>query len=92
VVLGKGLPFYGRSGLQRASKSAGVSSVYNMELDNGPPVRSRRRKRDCGRRWQSSVTESYDRDTEKDGVQRSEESTVMRSRTRRAPGSSILSS
>jgi hypothetical protein len=66
--------------------------VYNTELDNGPLVRSRRRERGCGRRWQSGVTASYGRDTEKDGVQRSEELTVMGRRTRRAHSINILSS
>jgi hypothetical protein len=48
-------------------------------------------ERDCGRRWQSGVTASYGRGTEKDGVQRSEESIVMGRRTRRAQAISILS-
>jgi hypothetical protein len=30
-----------------------------MELDNGQPVRSRRREHGCGRRWWSGVTTSY---------------------------------
>jgi hypothetical protein len=70
TVLGKGLPFYGRSGLQQSSKQAGVSGVDNTELDNGQPVRSRWRERVCRRRWQSGVTSLYSRGTEKDDVQR----------------------
>jgi hypothetical protein len=42
-------------------------------------------------RWQRDVTMSYGRGTEKDGVQRYEESTVMGRRTKRAQGTSILS-
>jgi hypothetical protein len=92
VVLGKGLPFNGRSGLQRSSKPAGVSCVYNTELDNGPPVRSRWRERGCRKRWQSGVMTSYGRGTAKDDVQQSEESVVMGRITRRAQCISILSS
>jgi hypothetical protein len=55
-------------------------------------VRSQRRERDRGRRWQSGVTALYGRGTGKDGVQRSEDSTVMGRRTRRDQGISILSS
>jgi hypothetical protein len=47
-----------------------------MGLDNGRPVRSRRRDRGLGTRWQSDATVSYHRGTEKDGVQRSGELTV----------------
>jgi hypothetical protein len=58
--------------------------VDNMELDNGQPVRSRRRERGCGRRWRSGVTASYSRGTNEDEVQQSEESVVMGRRMRRA--------
>jgi hypothetical protein len=91
AVLGKGVPFYGRCGLQWSAEPVGVSGVDNTKLDNGQPVGSRWRERDC-RSWQSSVTTSYDRGTEKDGVQRSEELTVMGRRMRRAQDISILSS
>jgi hypothetical protein len=90
--LGKGLPFYDRSRLQRSSKPAGVSGVDNRELDNGQPVGSRRRERDCGRKRQSGVTASYSRGTDKDKVPRSEELTVMGRRMRRDQGINILSS
>jgi hypothetical protein len=66
--------------------------VDNTELDNGQAVGSRWRERDCGRRWQSGIIASYGRGTKKDGVQRYEESTMRGRRTRRAQGSSILSS
>jgi hypothetical protein len=79
-------------GLQRSSKPADESGGGNTELDNGQPVRSRWRERDCGRRWQSSFTASYGHGTEKDGVHQSEESTVLGRRTRSAQGISILSS
>jgi hypothetical protein len=92
VVLGKGLPFNDRSSLQWSSKPAGVSDVYNTELDNGPPVRSRRYERSCGRRWQSGVTASYGRGTARYDVQRSEESALMGRITGRAQCISILSS
>jgi hypothetical protein len=88
---GQGLPFYDRSGLQRSSKLAGVSGVDNTELDNGQPVGSRRRERDCGRKRQSGVTASYSRGTDKDKVPRSEELTVMGRRMRRDQGINILS-
>jgi hypothetical protein len=78
--------------LQESSKPADESGGGNTELDNGQPVRSRWRERDCGRRWKSGVMASYGRDTEKDGVQRSEESTVMGIRIGRAQCISILSS
>jgi hypothetical protein len=84
AVLGKGLPFYCRSGLQRPSKPSRVSSVDNTELDNGQPVRSRRREHGCGRRWLSCVMASYGRDTDEDEVQQSKELTVMGRRTRKA--------
>jgi hypothetical protein len=71
TVVGKGLPFYDRSGLQRSSKPVEVSGVDNTELDNGQLVGSRWRERDCGRRWQSGVTASYSRSTDKDEVQQS---------------------
>jgi hypothetical protein len=67
VVLGKGFPFYGRSGLQQSPKPTGVSGVYNTELDNGPSVRSQRHERGCGRRCQSGVLASYGHDTERMG-------------------------
>jgi hypothetical protein len=84
AVLGKGLPFYCRSGLQRSSKPAGVSGVDHTELDNGQPMRSRRREHSCGRRWLTGITASYGRDTNEDEVQRSKELTVMGRRTIKA--------
>jgi hypothetical protein len=48
-----------------------VSGVDDTELDNGQPVRSRRREYGCGKRWRSGVTVSYGRDTDYDAVQRS---------------------
>jgi hypothetical protein len=71
--LAKGLPFMAVAGLQRSSKLADVSGGGNTGLNHGQAVRSRWRERDCGRRWQSSVTASYSSGTEKDGVQRSVE-------------------
>jgi hypothetical protein len=50
-----------------------VSGVDNTELDNGKPVRSRRREYGCGNQWQSDVMASYDCDTDADEVQRFKE-------------------
>jgi hypothetical protein len=80
------------AGLQWSSKPADESGGGNTGLNKGQPVRSRWHERDCGRRWQSGVTTSYGHGTEKNGIQRSEESIVMGSRTRRALCISILSS
>jgi hypothetical protein len=63
----KVFPFMAAVGLQRSSKPAGVSGVGNTGLDNGQPTRSRRRDRDCRRKWQSGVTASYGRGTERMG-------------------------
>jgi hypothetical protein len=57
--------------------SSRVSGVDNTELDNGQPVRSRRREYGCGRKWRGGVMASYDRDTDNDEDQRSKELTVM---------------
>jgi hypothetical protein len=54
-----------------------VSGVDNTVLDNGQPVRSRRREYGCGNRWQSDVMASYDLNTDDDKVQRPKELTVM---------------
>jgi hypothetical protein len=78
AVLCKGFPFYGCCGLQRSADPAEVSGVDDTELDNGQPVRSRWRQRDRGRR-----TSSYSCGTEKDGAQRSKESTVVGRKMRR---------
>jgi hypothetical protein len=92
VVLGKRASlFMAAVELQRSSKPADGSGVDNTELNNGKPVRSRWRERDCRRGWSSGVMVSYGRGTEKDGVQRSEESAVVGRRTRRAQGINIPS-
>jgi hypothetical protein len=80
--LTKGFPFMAAVGLQRSSKLAELFGGGNTGLDNGQPVRSQWRDRDRGRRWQSDVTALYGRGTDYDGVQRSEELTVMGRRTR----------
>jgi hypothetical protein len=77
------------AGLQRSSKLADEYGGRNMEFDNGQSVRSRWHERGCGRRWQSGVTASYGRGTEKDGVQQSEELTVLGRETRRTQSVSI---
>jgi hypothetical protein len=59
--------FMAAARLQRSSKPTDVSGGGNTGFDNGQPMRSRRRERDCGRRWQSGVMASYGRGTEKDG-------------------------
>jgi hypothetical protein len=53
------------AGLQWSSKPAEVSGGGNTGLDNGQPVRSRRREHDCGRRWQGDIPASYGCGTEK---------------------------
>jgi hypothetical protein len=57
--------------------------VDNTRLDNGQPVRYRRREHGCGNRWQSDVMASHGRDTDDDGVQRSEEWIMMGRKTRK---------
>jgi hypothetical protein len=64
----KGFPFMAAAGCNGHITSR-VSGVDNMELDNGQPVRSRRREYSCGRRWLSGVTVSYGRDIDADEVQ-----------------------
>jgi hypothetical protein len=58
-----------------------VSGVDNTELNNGQPVKSRRREHGCGKRWRSGVTASYGRDTNADEVQWPKGLTVMGRRT-----------
>jgi hypothetical protein len=77
------------AGLQRSSKPGDESGGGNTELDNGQPMRSRWRERGCRRRWRSGVTASYGHGTKKDGVQRSEELTVLGRVTRRTQSVSI---
>jgi hypothetical protein len=72
AVLTKGLPLYGRSGLQRSSKPPEVSGGGNTGLDNGQPVRSPRRDRGCGREMVEQCHGVVPSGTEKDAVQRSE--------------------
>jgi hypothetical protein len=92
AILTEGFFFWSQRGCNGHPKPPGVSGGGNMGLDNGQPVRSQRRDRGHGKRWWSDVTASYGRGTEKDGVQRSEQSTVMVRRTRRAWGICLLSS
>jgi hypothetical protein len=82
AVLGKGFPFMATAGCNGHLTSR-VSGVDNTKLDNGQPVRSRRREHGCGRRWLSGVTASYGRDTYEDEVQRSKELIVMGRRMRK---------
>jgi hypothetical protein len=88
VVLGKGFPFMAAAG-GKGHLTSRVSGVDNTELDNGQPVRSRRREHGCERRWLSGVTTSYSRGTDKDEVQRSKELTMMGRRTRRAQSATL---
>jgi hypothetical protein len=67
----EGFPFYGRSGAATVIQPTRLSGGGNTRLDNGQPVRSWRRDRGCGKRWQGDITASYGRGIEKDGVQRS---------------------
>jgi hypothetical protein len=80
------------AGLHRSSTTTRVSGGGNTGRDNGQPMRSWRRDRGCGKRWQSGVTASYGRGTEKDGVQWPKELTTMVKLTRRAEGIHLLSS
>jgi hypothetical protein len=64
----KDFPFYGRDGCNSYLTSR-VSIVDHTELDNGQPVRSRRREYGCRRRWRSGITMSYVRDTDANEVQ-----------------------
>jgi hypothetical protein len=74
--------FMAAAGLQRSFNQP-VSGVDNTELDNGQPVRSRRREHGCGKRWRSDVMASHGRNTDDDKVQRSKELIVMGRRTRK---------
>jgi hypothetical protein len=66
-----------------------VSGVDNTELDNGQPVRSRRREHGCRKRWRGGVMVWYGRDTDDDEVQRPKELTVMGRKTRKAQCTSL---
>jgi hypothetical protein len=82
TILGKGLPFYGRCGLQRSFNQPGIWCRQH-EARQWSALRSWCREYSYRRRWRSGVTVSYGRDTDADEVQRSKELIVMGRRTRK---------
>jgi hypothetical protein len=66
AVLGKGFPFMAATD-GNGHLTSRVSDVDNTELDNGQPMRPRRREHGCRRRWLSGVTASHGPDTERMG-------------------------